>query len=173
MITRSLAEDAEDSGARSRFVGQVGIEQQRVRSLWMRQKGILLVKICLFCLSLLQDEERENPGKQSCTGTMTFVSQGQAPIHLVILVSHSGDLIHAVVADTGFAVTSDAERVVADKKNDWRQRRSERTRRGTHPPRAGERDNRHRAKYGARSYCLMDQITEVGATGPDQLIGGK
>jgi hypothetical protein len=53
-----------------------------------------------------------------CTGTMTFVSQGQAPIHLVILVSHSGDLIHAVVADTGFAVTSDAERVVADKKND-------------------------------------------------------
>jgi len=138
MITRSLAEDAEDSGARSRSVGQVGIEQQRVRSLWMRQKGILLVKICVFCLSL-QDEEREDPRKQSCTGTMTFVSQGQAPIHLVILVSHSGDLIHAVVADTGFAVTSDAEPVVADKKNDWRQRRSERTRRGTHPPRRGTR----------------------------------
>jgi hypothetical protein len=48
-----------------------------------------------------------------CTGTMTLVNQGQAPLHLAILISHSGDLIHTVVTDTGFAVTSDAERVVA------------------------------------------------------------
>ena len=48
-----------------------------------------------------------------CTGTMTLINQGQAPLHLAILVSHSGDLIHTVVTVPGFAVTSDAERVLA------------------------------------------------------------
>jgi hypothetical protein len=48
-----------------------------------------------------------------CTGTMTLVNQGQAPLHLAILVSHSGDLIHSVVTDPGFAVAADADRVTA------------------------------------------------------------
>ena len=48
-----------------------------------------------------------------CTGTMTLINQGQAPLHLAILVSHSGDLIHTVVTVPGFAVTSDAGRVLA------------------------------------------------------------
>ena len=48
-----------------------------------------------------------------CTGTMTLINQGQAPLHLAMLVSHSGDLIHTVVTVPGFAVTSDAERVLA------------------------------------------------------------
>jgi len=47
-----------------------------------------------------------------CTGMMTIFNQNQPALHLVILVSHSGNLIHTVVADPGFAVTSDAERVV-------------------------------------------------------------
>jgi hypothetical protein len=47
-----------------------------------------------------------------CTGTMTIFNQNQPALHLAILISHSGDLIHTVVTDPGFAVTSDAERVV-------------------------------------------------------------
>jgi len=50
-----------------------------------------------------------------CTGTMTIFTPDQPPLHLAILVSQSGDLIHAVVTDLGFAVTSDAERVRASK----------------------------------------------------------
>jgi hypothetical protein len=53
-----------------------------------------------------------------CTGTMTIFNQNQAPLHLAIIVSHSGDLIHTVVTDPGFAVTSDAERVVASTSDD-------------------------------------------------------
>lgn len=49
----------------------------------------------------------------NCTGTMTLVNQDQAPLHLAIVVSHSGDIIHTVVTDPGLAVTSDAERVLA------------------------------------------------------------
>jgi hypothetical protein len=48
-----------------------------------------------------------------CTGTMTLVNQGQQPLHLAILVSHSGGLIHSVVTDSGFAVAADADRVAA------------------------------------------------------------
>jgi hypothetical protein len=50
-----------------------------------------------------------------CTGIMTIFNQDQPALHLAILVSHSGDLIHTVVSDPGFAVTSDAERVVTPK----------------------------------------------------------
>src|SRR6266481_5673365 len=72
-MRRRLAVDAEDSRARSRFVGQVGIQQQPVRSLWMRQKAILLVKIAysvLACFRMMMPgsaffHKRENPGKQS------------------------------------------------------------------------------------------------------------
>ena len=47
-----------------------------------------------------------------CTGTMTIFNLNQPALHLAIVVSHSGDLIHTVVTDPGVAVTSDAERVV-------------------------------------------------------------
>ena len=50
-----------------------------------------------------------------CTGTMTIFNQDQPALHLAILVSHSGDLIHTVVIDPGVSVTSDAERVVTAK----------------------------------------------------------
>jgi hypothetical protein len=49
----------------------------------------------------------------NCTGTMTLVNKDQAPLHLAIVVSHSGDIIHTAVTDPGLAVTSDAERVLA------------------------------------------------------------
>ena len=48
-----------------------------------------------------------------CTGTMTLVNPNQPTLHLAIVVSHSGDVIHTVVTDPGVAVTSDAERLVA------------------------------------------------------------
>jgi hypothetical protein len=48
-----------------------------------------------------------------CTGTMTLISTGQPTLHLAILVSQSGNHIHTVVTDPGFATTSDAERVWA------------------------------------------------------------
>jgi len=54
----------------------------------------------------------------NCTGTMTLVNQDQPPLHLAIVVSHSGDIIHTVVADPGLAVTSDAERVLAPRDDD-------------------------------------------------------
>jgi hypothetical protein len=47
-----------------------------------------------------------------CTGTMTLDVPGQEILHLAIVVGHSSDLIHAIVTNPGFAVTSDAERVV-------------------------------------------------------------
>jgi hypothetical protein len=48
-----------------------------------------------------------------CTGTMTLISTGQPTLHLAILVSQSGNHIHTVVTDPGFATTSDAERIWA------------------------------------------------------------
>lgn len=46
-----------------------------------------------------------------CTGTMTILNEGMAPLNLQILVAQSGKTIHTVVIDPAFAVTSDAERV--------------------------------------------------------------
>ena len=46
-----------------------------------------------------------------CTGTMTILTQGMAPLDLQIVIGESGQTIHTVVIDPGFAVTSDAERV--------------------------------------------------------------
>ncbi len=54
----------------------------------------------------------------NCTGTITLITTGQPTLHLAILVSHSGDLIHDVVMDPGFAVTADAERVLAPSDED-------------------------------------------------------
>lgn len=48
-----------------------------------------------------------------CTGTMTLDVSGEPILHLVIVVGHSGDLIHSVVTNPGLAVTSDAERLVS------------------------------------------------------------
>jgi hypothetical protein len=48
-----------------------------------------------------------------CTGTMSLISTGQPTLHLAILVSQSGNHIHTVVTDRGFAATSDAERIWA------------------------------------------------------------
>jgi len=53
-----------------------------------------------------------------CTGTMTLLNPDQPPLHLAILVSDSGDLIHTVVTDPGFAVTSNAERILTRKPED-------------------------------------------------------
>ncbi|HXM96692.1 MAG TPA: hypothetical protein VOA64_20935 [Candidatus Dormibacteraeota bacterium] len=49
-----------------------------------------------------------------CTGTMTLISTGQPTLHLAILVSQSGNHIHTVVTNPGFATTSDAERIWAN-----------------------------------------------------------
>jgi hypothetical protein len=46
-----------------------------------------------------------------CTGTMTLISTGQPPLHFAIVVSQSGNHIHTVVTEPGFAATSDAERI--------------------------------------------------------------
>jgi hypothetical protein len=54
----------------------------------------------------------------NCTGTISLITTGQPTLHLAILVSHSGDLIHDVVVDPGFAVTADAERVLAPSDED-------------------------------------------------------
>jgi hypothetical protein len=40
-----------------------------------------------------------------CTGTMTLISTGQPTLHLAIVVSQSGNHIHTVVTDPGFATT--------------------------------------------------------------------
>jgi len=53
-----------------------------------------------------------------CTGTMTLINTGQPTLHLAILVSQSGNHIHTVVTDPGFATTSDAERVRAPSDED-------------------------------------------------------
>jgi hypothetical protein len=51
-----------------------------------------------------------------CTGIMTVLNESMPPLDLQILVAQSGQTIHSVVIDPGFAVTSDAERVQAPKK---------------------------------------------------------
>jgi hypothetical protein len=54
--------------------------------------------------------------KPDCTGTMT-VSNGNNPlVHLQLVVARSGNTIHHMVIDPGFATTAEAERVQAPKK---------------------------------------------------------
>ena len=48
-----------------------------------------------------------------CTGTFTVSNGNQPPINAQLIVAQSGNTIHAVVIDQGFATTSDAERVQA------------------------------------------------------------
>ena len=51
-----------------------------------------------------------------CTATFTVTNGDAPPIHALFIVAQSGNTLHAVVTDPGFAVTSDAERVVAPAK---------------------------------------------------------
>ncbi|MDQ1407140.1 MAG: hypothetical protein QOG55_2769 [Acidobacteriaceae bacterium] len=53
-----------------------------------------------------------------CTGTMTQISTDQRTLHFAIIVSQSGNHIHTVVTDPGFAATSDAERIWAHEELD-------------------------------------------------------
>jgi hypothetical protein len=50
-----------------------------------------------------------------CTGTFTVSNGDQPPIHAQMIVAQSGNTIHAMVIDPGFATTSDAERVSTPK----------------------------------------------------------
>jgi hypothetical protein len=53
-----------------------------------------------------------------CTGTFTVSNGDQPPIHTQIIVAQSGNTIHAIVIDPGFATTSDAERIRGPKGKD-------------------------------------------------------
>jgi hypothetical protein len=46
-----------------------------------------------------------------CTGTQTIVVQGQPDLHLQFIVAQSGNTIHQVVIDPGFATTAEGERI--------------------------------------------------------------
>jgi hypothetical protein len=48
-----------------------------------------------------------------CTGTMTISNGSQPPVHLQMIVAQSGNTIHDMVIDPGFATTAEAERVSA------------------------------------------------------------
>jgi hypothetical protein len=47
----------------------------------------------------------------NCKGTMTIENAGMPPLQLAIVVARNGDIIHTVVTNPNFAITSDAERV--------------------------------------------------------------
>jgi len=46
-----------------------------------------------------------------CTGTFTVTNGSQPPVHLQMIIARSGNTIHDVVTDAGFATTAEAERV--------------------------------------------------------------
>jgi hypothetical protein len=46
-----------------------------------------------------------------CTGTFTVTNGTQPPVHLQMIIGQSGNTIHDMVTDPGFASTADAERV--------------------------------------------------------------
>jgi hypothetical protein len=46
-----------------------------------------------------------------CTGTFTVTNGNQPPVHLQMIVSQSGNTIHDMVIDPGYATTAEAERV--------------------------------------------------------------
>src|SRR5438477_6911508 len=50
-----------------------------------------------------------------CTGTQTISVPGMPDLHLQIVVAQSGNKIHQVVIDPGFATTAEGERVKASK----------------------------------------------------------
>jgi Flp pilus assembly protein TadG len=46
-----------------------------------------------------------------CTGTFTVTNGNQPPVHLLMIVAQSGNTIHDMVIDPGFATTAEAERI--------------------------------------------------------------
>jgi len=48
-----------------------------------------------------------------CTGAFTVTNGDAPPIHVLFVIGQSGNTLHAVVIDPGFATTSDAERLVS------------------------------------------------------------
>ena len=48
-----------------------------------------------------------------CTGTFTVTNGSQPPVHLRMIIAKSGNTIHDMVIDAGFATTAEAERVGA------------------------------------------------------------
>jgi hypothetical protein len=53
-----------------------------------------------------------------CTGTQTLVVQGLPDLHLQFIVAQSGNTIHQIVIDPGFATTAEGERVRAPEDED-------------------------------------------------------
>ena len=49
--------------------------------------------------------------KADCTGTQTVVVKGMPDLHLQFIVAQSGNTIHQVVIDPGFATTAEGERL--------------------------------------------------------------
>ena len=49
----------------------------------------------------------------NCTGTFTVTNGNQPPVHLQMIVAQSGNTIHNMVIDPGFATTAEGERVRA------------------------------------------------------------
>ena len=47
-----------------------------------------------------------------CTGTQTIVVPGLPDLHLQFIVAQSGNTIHQIVIDPGFATTAEGERLV-------------------------------------------------------------
>jgi hypothetical protein len=52
----------------------------------------------------------------NCTGAFTVTNGDEPPIHVLFVIGQSGNTLHAVVIDPGFATTSDAERIVSPSK---------------------------------------------------------
>jgi hypothetical protein len=46
-----------------------------------------------------------------CTGTFTVTNGNQLPVHLQMIIAKSGNTIHDMVIDPGFATTAEAERI--------------------------------------------------------------
>lgn len=53
-----------------------------------------------------------------CTGTQTIVVPGLPDLHLQFIVAQSGNTIHQMVIDPGFATTAEGERVRAPEEED-------------------------------------------------------
>jgi hypothetical protein len=51
-----------------------------------------------------------------CTGTQTIMVPGLPDLHLQFIVAQSGNTIHQIVVDPGFATTAEGERIKAPKK---------------------------------------------------------
>ncbi len=53
-----------------------------------------------------------------CTGTITVTNGNQPPVHLQMIVAQSGNTIHEMTIDPGFATTAEGERVHTSKHKD-------------------------------------------------------